>query len=267
VLAFDAGGALVPVSIADLKVNLAAVTTNVTFGGNLTTGSASQTVSNVTIYDRAGTAHTLSVRFDAVTGTNDWTVTVLDTDGTTAVATGQISFNNGVPVAGQSQVAFDYNVNGQAAIPITLDFSKNVTSYGSGTTTTLAMSTQDGHAPGSLTGTAFDETGSLVLSYSNGQTVHGVRLALARFDSADAVRPLGNNRFEAVDPQAWTSGYAGSAGFGSVKSAVIEMSNVDLSSEFSDLVIMQRGYQAASQVVSTANEMLAQLFSMKGNTP
>lgn len=56
---------------------------------------------------------------------------------------------------------------------------------------------------------------------------------------------------------------AGSGGFGKVQSGSIEISNVDLSREFSDLVIMQRGYQASSQIVSTANEMIQELFAMK----
>jgi flagellar hook protein FlgE len=63
---------------------------------------------------------------------------------------------------------------------------------------------------------------------------------------------------------AWETGAAGTGAFGAIRSGVVEISNVNLSSEFSDLVIMQRGYQASSQVVSTANEMLQELFSLKG---
>ena len=54
------------------------------------------------------------------------------------------------------------------------------------------------------------------------------------------------------------------SGFGAVRAGYIELSNVDLSKEFSELIIMQRGYQASSQIVSTANEMIQQLFSMRG---
>ena len=59
-------------------------------------------------------------------------------------------------------------------------------------------------------------------------------------------------------------GVAGEGSFGSLRSGTVEISNVDLSQEFSDLVIMQRGYQASSQVISTANEMLQELFRMTG---
>jgi len=74
---------------------------------------------------------------------------------------------------------------------------------------------------------------------------------------------VGDNQFEVLDKNAWHLGVAGEGAFGQVHSGQIEISNVDLSQEFSDLVIMQRGYQASSQVISTANEMLQELFSMR----
>lgn len=268
VMAFGANGVIGPVNIADLRTQYADATRTVTFGGNITLGSNETTVGNVAIYDRAGTAHTLTVRFEAVPNTpGAWNVTVRD-DTTQIGDQHQITFSNGLPVTGQNQFTINY---GPDAIPIVFDFSRNVTCYGSGSST-IAMATQDGHPPGLLTDVTFDETGTLVTKYSNGQTVRGgeegerpqIRLAMARFDSIDSVRAVGNNRFEAVDPRAWIIGFANDNGFGAIRSSQIEMSNVDLSSQFSDLVIMQRGYQASSQVVSTANEMMAELFGMKG---
>jgi flagellar hook protein FlgE len=104
-----------------------------------------------------------------------------------------------------------------------------------------------------------------VLAYSNGQTVKGQRLAMGRFDTLDGVTAVGNNEFDATNPLAWHAGYAGEGGFGGIRPGMVELSNVDLSREFSDLVIMQRGYQASSQVITTANDMLEQLFHMKPN--
>ncbi|MCY1241779.1 Flagellar hook protein FlgE [compost metagenome] len=126
------------------------------------------------------------------------------------------------------------------------------------------MSSQDGLAPGTLSDAVFDETGRLQMTYSNGQKVQGARIALARFDSPDAVTALGDNQFDIVNKDDWHFGVGTEGGFGKVMSRRVEISNVDLSQEFSDLVIMQRGYQASSQVISTANEMLQQLFSLKG---
>jgi len=263
VMALDASGNLSPVTIASLRSNAGQATANITFRGNLSSTMTTNTVGSVTVIDRAGSSHTLSVKFDAVSGTpGAWDVTLLD--GATTVGTSRLTFTNGQPGATGSKLNFTYQVAGQADIPLTLDFSTNVTSFDSGSVSTLTMGTQDGHAPGSLTGTSFDTTGTLVLAYSNGQTVRGVRLALARFASLDAVEPVGDNAFEERDGERWEVGYAGADGFGQIRSGVVEVSNVDLSQQFSDLVIMQRGFQASSQVLSTANEMLAELLGMRG---
>ncbi len=125
------------------------------------------------------------------------------------------------------------------------------------------MASQDGYGPGGLTKVTFDAAGFLQMSYSNGQVVRGPRLALGRFNSPDAVGSLGNNEFEVKDGAGWQTGAAGEQGFGSVRAGMVEMSNVALSQQFSDLVIMQRGYQACSQIVSTANDMLNELFAMR----
>lgn len=155
-----------------------------------------------------------------------------------------------------------YTPANQAPVPLTLDFGTAVTSFASGTLSTLSFGSTDGYAAADLSATTFDATGTLVLSYANGQTVKGPRLSLGRFDTASAVGSLGDNQFEALDGKAWHSGTAGGA-FGNIRAGKVEISNVDLSQEFSDLVIMQRGYQASSQVITTANEMLQELFAMK----
>lgn len=262
VLALDATGALTEINITNLRSNAARATTTVTFSGNLSAGATTHTIGGITVVDAAGTAHTLTARLDAIVGTpNNWTVTLLE--GTATVGTGTIAFIGGVPDPSLARVAVTYTPAGQAPVPLSLDFSANVTSSGTGTTSTLAMASQNGYGFGGLTKTTFDAAGVLLLSYSNGQTVRSSRLALGRFNSADAVASVGNNAFEVKDGRGWQSGVAGELGFGTVRAGMVENSNVDLSQQFSDLVIMQRGYQACSQIVSTANEMLSELFTMR----
>jgi len=264
VMALAADNSLTKITLDNALVNGGQATHTVKFEGNLPSTVASQSVSGVTVYDAAGGQHALSLQLTSTNGNpaNGWTVDLMD--GATKVGSGQIVFNNGTPVAASSTVALTYTPPGQAAVPLVLDFSSNVTSFASGNVSTLAMRSQDGFGPSGLTATTFDNTGTLVMTYANGQTTKGARLALGRFDSADAVKADGLNEFEAVDQSAWHVGVAGSATFGSVSAKMLELSNVDLSREFSDLVIMQRGYQASSQIVSTANDMLQELFSMKG---
>ena len=263
VMGLDSSGSLTAISIATLKTNAAKATSTVTFSGNLSSTSSGQTVGSISVLDASGSAHTLSAKLAPVSGKpGSWTVTVLD--GTTTVGSGTIAFINGQPDPANAAVSLNYTPSGQSPIPLTLDFSKNVTSFDSGSQSTLAVASQDGFGAGALTKATFDNTGTLVLTYSNGQTSKGTRLALGRFSSPDAVQAVGNNEFKVVDGKSWETGAAGSEAFGTVRSGMVEISNVDLSQEFSNLVIMQRGYQASSQVVSTANDMLTELFAMRG---
>ncbi len=261
VMLSDGSGSLQSVSLTSLQTSPAKATSTITFTGNLSSTATTAAISNVTVIDAAGTSHTLALSFAPVTGTpGNWTATLKD--GTTTVGTATLSFANGVVTTGSGKLLFSYKPADGAAMPLTLDFSSNVTSYDTGTSSTLAIANQDGYGVGSLTKEAFDSTGTLILSYSNGQTVRKGQLALAQFNSPDDVEAIGNNEFAAKGSAAWQTGVAGTGRFGNVQAGMVEMSNVDLSQEFSNLVIMQRGYQACSQVVSTASDMLTALFGI-----
>ena len=263
VMGVDANGAEGEISISGVHTLAGKASTSLKFSGNLSTDATTPALVNgVTVLDAAGGSHALSVRFTNTNATTpgSWTAELLE--GTTAVGTGQVIFVNGKPTVATSKLSMTYTPAGQAAIPLTLDLSTDVTSFAAGSLSTLAFGSTDGFAPGELSSTSFDATGTLVMTYANGQKIKGSKLVLGRFDSAGAVKSLGDNQFESTDDGAWHIGSAGGA-FGSVRSGFIEISNVDLSQEFSDLVIMQRGYQASSQIISTANEMLQELFAMK----
>jgi len=264
VMGADASGTLGEINITGQATLAGKPSTTLKFSGNLSSTATAQTVNSVKVIDNVGGEHLLSVKFTNVGTTTPgaWTVDLLD--GATSIGSGQIVFADGRPAAGSSTISLAYTPAGLTALPLMLDFGTDVTSFASGTLSTIAFQSQDGYPPGALTGATFDGTGVLVLSYSNGQTAKGSRLSLARFDSLDAVESVGGNAFDATNSLAWHVGVAGEGGFGTVKSGMVELSNVDLSQEFSDLVIMQRGYQASSQVISTANEMLQELFAMRG---
>ena len=265
VMGQDANGAIGPISIAGLSTIEGQATTRVAFSGNLSSTATEQTIGSVKVIDSLGGEHLLTVKLtnQSATTPGAWKVELMD--GTTVVGTGEIIFENGRPQVDHSIVNLTYAPSGLPATPLTLDFGKDVTSFASGNLSTLTFASQDGYTPGALSGVSFDGLGTLVLTYSNGQTAKGARLSLGRFDSLEAVAANGNNQFDATNSLAWHTGLAGGGGFGLVRSGMVELSNVDLSQEFSDLVIMQRGYQASSQVISTANDMLQELFQMKGN--
>lgn len=252
------------INLTNLRTHAGGATTTIKFSGNLSSTGTEQTVEGVKVFDAVGGEHTLTAKFTNTSATtaNSWSVKLLD--GAATVGSGQIIFDDGLPTAASAKVNMNYTPAGQSALPLTLDFSANVTSFATGDLSTVAMASQDGYASGSLTQAGFDSSGALVLTYSNGQKTKGARLALGRTDSLDALEAIGGNQFDVVDQRAWRTGHADDGVFGSISSGVVEISNVDLSQEFSDLVVMQRGYQASSQMISTANEMLQQLFSMVG---
>jgi flagellar hook protein FlgE len=261
VLGVGADGSLTAIAIGGQRFSTAGATSRVSFSGNLSSTQSSQTISGVKVIDSAGGEHQLTATFSS-NGSGSWGVTFKE--GGVAVGSGTIAFSNGRIVPGSSKVSFDYAPAGLGATPVSFDFGNNVTSFASGSLSTLAMASQDGVAGGELTQTAFDSTGTLVMTYSNGQIVKGAKLALSRFDTTDGLQPAGAGRLDATGTPGWHIGTAGQGAFGSVKAGWIEMSNVDLSQEFSNLVITQRGYQASSQIISTANDMLQELFGMKG---
>jgi flagellar hook protein FlgE len=262
----DANGQLHGISNTTLQVSPPKPTSALKFGGNLSSNATADVVLNdVTVFDSAGASHALKLTFHdngAITpGT--WTVTVSDTSGT--LASGQIGFSGGTAVAGASSMALTYTPTGAAPLSITLDFSTTVTSFATGATSSLAMASQDGYAMGSLTGMSFDAQGTLVAGYSNGQTVKGMQLALARFDANQELIESGQGNFENPGAAAVHLGTAKSGVFGSIVGGSVENANVDLAQEFSNLIVMQRGYQASSHVISTANDMIQELFDMKGH--
>lgn len=263
VMARNAAGKLVEISNTGMKTAAAKATTKVTFKGNLSSTASDQDVPDVKVIDSTGAEHTLSLKLTNTntTKTGSWSVELLD--GSTSIGTGEIVFEGGMPKAESSTVHISYTPSGAAQMPVALDFGTDVTSYASGGLSVLAVASQDGHAPSALSKISFDAQGFLVYTYANAETAKGSRLALSRFDSIDSIEPAGANEFRASSNASWESGHAGVGSFGTIEPGVLEISNVDLSREFGDLVIMQRGYQANSQIVSTANEMLQQLFAMR----
>ena len=263
VLGQDEAGRQVEFSLEGLRTVAGKATTSARFTGNLSSTMTEHTVNGVKVFDALGKEHQLSIKFTASGEPHSGTWDMELLEGETSIGTAQITFADGRPTAASAKPVFTYTAAGQPAVQLSLDFSTDTTSFASGTLSSLGMASQDGRAPGSLSRVAFDAEGRLVASYSNGETVKGARLLLAAFDTPDAVEAVGGNQFTAANGIAWRLGTAGSAGFGTVRAGVLEASNVDLSREFSELVILQRGYQASSQVVGTANEMLQELFRMK----
>lgn len=256
----DAGGKLVNVTLDGLRSNDPAVSGTVTLSGNLSSTDTDHSIEDLAIYDKLGGKHALKLSFTNGTG-NDagtWALTVFE--GTTQLGTGKFSFVGGK--ATTSSVKLTLSLTGAQPQDVDFVLDADTTGFSSGTTSTLALKKQDGHAAGQITSLTFDERGVLKIGYSNGEKADGPALLLAQVRDDGGLVAAGAAVYSYVGEQPPVLREASDDLRITAKS--IELSNVDLTGEFSALILMQRGYQASSQVVSTANEMLQQLFEMKG---
>jgi flagellar hook protein FlgE len=266
VAGYDESGRLTDVSLAGLREDKPEATKAVKLNGNLSTNAATDvTLNGIKLISPLGAEHIVKAVFknNGSSKTGTWTVTVSDDTG--VYGTGQVRYESGLPVAAESKLAFTFAPKNEKPFLVTLDLSGETTAFAGGDFSTIAVASQDGTAGGYLTGASIDADGALRLAYSNGQTAKGAHLALGRFSSEAAIVPLGGNAYASTDPESIALGRANARGFGSIKSGVLEGANVDLAEEFGNLILMQRGYQASSHVISTANEMIQQLFDMKGH--
>ena len=218
---------------------------------------------SLTVYDSQGVGLPLNLYFSkaATTTTDNWDVYDVATGGTPLF---QMQFNSvgklvspltapTLTIATPSAVTPD--------ITATLDIS-NVTQGG------LAFSvsdlTQDGYAPGELTGLTIGETGVITTRYSNGQTQFRGQIALTDFRNVQGLQPLGNNAWAATyssgDP---VQGAAGSGRFGSLRAGALEESNVDLTSELVNMMTAQRTYQANAQTIKTQDQIMSTLVNLR----
>ena len=123
---------------------------------------------------------------------------------------------------------------------------------------------QNGFSPGSLQRISVNQTGQIIGTFSNGENIELAQVALATFSNTSGLSKVGDTLFvESRNSGLPEIGAPGTGGKGSVKPESLEMSNVDLSQEFVDMIITQRGFQANSRIITTSDEMLQELVNLK----
>jgi flagellar hook protein FlgE len=264
---YDTNGELADVTLAGLERSMPKATTAVKLSGNVTstvaTPAVPANVNGINVIDSAGATHKLNMTL-LNNGTGTYAVTVTDPATSTTVGTGSVTFMGGFPTASTSLLSLTYKPAGADEMKLAFDFGSNVTALASATT--LNVLSQDGYGAGTQSDAAIGADGTVTVAYSNGQTATGPRLALANFASTEDLEEAGGSAFALKGRGTVEYGYAGLDGNGSLEAGHLEGSNVDMAEEFSNLILMQRGYQAASHVVSTANDMIQELFDMKGRS-
>jgi flagellar hook protein FlgE len=259
------------IDISSLQTLPAAATTTVNMVGNIVSSSSPDTISNVTVYDAQGTAHTLIVTLTTSTssttpttpGSTTWDVAITDSSGD-SLGSGQVSFDEtGAPEAGANQVTMTANWGGKSQ-SIVFNFGTPEGLSGatdiSGNATSLAAQVQDGHGVVGLSSEAFDTNGVLQLTYADGSTHAGPQLALASFADESSLQQIEGNLYLQPQNQTAQIGRPNSSTFGQIEGSSLEMSNVDLTQELADMIVIQRGYQASSRVMTVSSDMLQQLY-------
>ena len=121
----------------------------------------------------------------------------------------------------------------------------------------VKISFTDGYLYGVLNNINIDSMGRIVGIYSNGQTRTDAVIAIARFSNPAGLLKLGDILFElSANSGEPITGQAGLDGRGTINPGALEMSNVDMANEFTDMIITQRGFQANSRIITTSDEML-----------
>jgi flagellar hook protein FlgE len=257
-------GVLQPASVDGMRLSAPQATSSVTFSDNLSSTASSHTVKDVTVYDDAGTGHTLTLQFSRASASTpgQWNVLVSDASGK-QVGSGSLTYAGNAPLPGQDSISVELVSSSGKSFDTKLDFS-GTTGFDSGQTSTLKLKAADGFGTGTLTTEAVDSTGAIVLTYSNGKTATLGSIALADFSNPESLRAKSDGLYVTAHGQQPRLVVSGDARAGTVSGASLEASNVDLSGEFGNLILVQRGYQASSQVISTANDMIQQLFELRG---
>ena len=244
----------------------------------------------VQVYDSLGNSHNVTVDFTK-TGANTWSYSVnvptADTGlTTTQVASGSLTFNSSgqltsstnaagvttppgnVPVTipitgGAANITLNWDLNGSTGSPsITqtaiVSTSGTTTQYGS-----TSSNTADGSASGTLVKYAVQTNGTIEASFSNGQTQALGQVAVATFTNQQGLQQASNNLFqETAGSGAAQVNVAGTGGAGTISGGSVEGSNVDVASEFANMIVAQQAYQANAKTVTTMDHLSQAIIQM-----
>lgn len=260
---FDSDGRPVPFNVDARRTQQPVATRSVTFADNLSSSATETSVSDIAVFDSRGGRQVWKVVLTpAGAGSpNEWKVSIKDQTGA-EVGSSRLRFAGSVVDPATSQITINNAPDGAEPLVVNLDFSR-ATSF-SAASSTLRASSVDGNGVGTLTKVAVNATGNIELTYSNGKTQTAGAVALADFRDPQQLERVGDGLFRnraGFDPRLLASAIDG---MGTLIAKQLEASNVDLSQQFGDLILIQRGFQASSQVVSVSNDMIQQLFGIRG---
>ncbi len=279
-------GTVVPVQISQGTVSPPAPTTTVTSTTNLNADAATGEIytSPMQVYDSLGASHSLLFTYTKAATQGDWTLNVTTDD-----------YTPGPPPAGATVAGFPATVHFDGAGVLTIPAagtnpSLTITGWrngaaaqtatwqiwdGTGATAISSLTgfaspsatsntTQDGFGAGTIRSLVVDQDGVITGTFTNGQTIALAKVALATFANMNGLSKQGDNNWtETLASGAGNVGSANQGGRGTILSANLELSNVDVAEEFTRLIVAQRGYEANGKVVTTSDQMLQVTLNLK----
>ncbi|MEE4452375.1 flagellar hook protein FlgE [Novosphingobium resinovorum] len=272
-------GAATPTSAIELRANLDSTTATVSpyTSGDMASGTVTPQFSrSMEIYDAQGTSHTLTLGF-VKTGTNTWAVEVtgdpaqISSAGTNGlIAGGTVTFDGDGSLKSVDSALAGLDLtfsNGAEAQSISLDLGTEggldgLTQFGSASA--LLSSTVDGGVLGTVASVKISETGVVSAVFDDGTSRAIYQLPIATFQNPDGLTKISGNAYLVSENSGNVAlNNPGTGGGGKISASMLEASNVDLASEFSNMILFQRAYSASSKIITTVDDMLQEISNLK----
>ena len=265
-------------------------TSEMTLAANLPSsgGTAGDNSSQVEVYDALGNQQSVTLNWTQ-NSANDWTVTISSPNNqpSSTIGTAVVDFGTNGVAAGTignfgtvtgDVTASSFAADSPATLTMKADFGSgdqtialNLGDFGeangvtqfAGSSYSLSNLSQNGLAAGAFTGITTTDSGDVVANYNNGQSQTIAQIPVVTFADADSLQPQNGQAFSATsssgDPIAQA---ANSNGAGSLVTGSVESSNVDIATQFSNLIVAQQAYSANAKVVTTADQLLQTTLNM-----
>ena len=281
----------VNVPVGQVQEPQATTTMNMTANLDATTAQGTQFPAQITVYDSLGEPHVATVTFEPTALANTWSY---------SVALPAADFANGVSTPITGTMEFDANGNLTTVTPtggaagtvgtavgdvqsIGLNFNNALTDNANNlniqwnllgtsgtptisqvdTTSAVSATTQNGYASGQYQSFTIGSDGTVTASYSNGQQQNVGQLALANVANSQGLNLLGNGDYQTTQASGTAAvGTSGTSGLATVQDDALEASNVNISTEFSDLIIAQRAFEANAKSVTTFDTVTQDTINM-----
>jgi flagellar hook protein FlgE len=267
-------------------------TTNATLAANLPASpSGAAIATQIPVIDALGRSQTLNLAWTPVAGANNtWSVAIAQNDGT-SLGSATIAFGpdgnaaategtiGSITSTGGTVTGSTFATGTTATLGMTANFgagnqqitlslghfgqADGLTQF-AGTTYSLRALTQDGVAPGSYSGVTLSANGNVVVNYDNGQSRVVAQVPVSTFANPDALQRENGQAFQQTNSSgAAQTEQSGSNGAGALVASSTENSNVDIATEFTQLIVAQQAYTASTKLVTTADQMLQTTINMK----